>query len=75
MSDGGPGYLEKDAAGEPNGLARGLGRYIKIQTRSRKPTEAEKKLAVEMLGNPVTADGVADFLWAVTMLPEFQLIN
>jgi predicted amidohydrolase YtcJ len=41
VTDGGPGYLEKDAAGEPNGLTRGLGRYIKINTRSRKPTEAD----------------------------------
>ncbi|MGH7946538.1 MAG: amidohydrolase [Opitutaceae bacterium] len=41
VTDGGPGYLEKDAAGEPNGLARGLGRYIKIDARSRKPTEAD----------------------------------
>jgi hypothetical protein len=48
---------------------------VYAQSFARKPTDAEKKLAVEMLGNPVTADGVADFLWAVTMLPEFQLIN
>src|SRR5688572_3122873 len=41
VTDGGPGYLEKDAAGEPNGLTRGLGRYIKIETRSRKPSAAD----------------------------------
>jgi predicted amidohydrolase YtcJ len=41
VNDGGPGYLEKDAAGEPNGLTRGLGRFIDITTRSRKPTEAD----------------------------------
>lgn len=41
VEDGGPGYLEKDAAGDPNGLARGLGRYIKIESRSRKPSEAD----------------------------------
>ena len=41
VTDGGPGYLEKDASGEPNGLARGLGRYIKIDLRNRKPTEAD----------------------------------
>ncbi|MFM9092428.1 MAG: amidohydrolase, partial [Verrucomicrobiota bacterium] len=29
VTDGGPGHLELDAAGEPNGLTRGLDRYIK----------------------------------------------
>jgi hypothetical protein len=48
---------------------------IYAQSFSRKPTDDEKKVALEMLGNPVTPEGVADFLWAVTMLPEFQLIN
>jgi hypothetical protein len=41
VTDGGPGYLEKDSAGEPNGLARGLGRFIIYDLRSRKPTEAD----------------------------------
>jgi predicted amidohydrolase YtcJ len=41
VKDGGPGYLEKDAAGEPNGLTRNLGRFIKIESRSRKATEAD----------------------------------
>jgi predicted amidohydrolase YtcJ len=41
VKDGGPGYLEKDAAGEPNGLTRGLGRFINIRTPSRKPSELD----------------------------------
>jgi predicted amidohydrolase YtcJ len=41
VNDGGPGYLEKDANGEPNGLVRGLARYIKITTRTRSATEAD----------------------------------
>lgn len=40
VTDGGPGYLEKDASDEPNGLARGLARYIKA-TGGRTPTEAD----------------------------------
>lgn len=39
--DGGPGHLEKDARGEPTGLARGLARYIKVSLKSRTPTEAD----------------------------------
>lgn len=42
---------------------------------SRPPTAEERAVAVEMLGDPVTADNVADFLWAIVNLPEFQLIN
>ena len=42
---------------------------------ARKPTDAERQAALEMLGTPVKPEGVADFLWAITMLPEFQLIN
>ena len=41
VSDGGPGYLEKDANGEPNGLTRGISRYIKTPG-GRAATEAEQ---------------------------------
>jgi hypothetical protein len=41
----------------------------------RKPTEAETKIALEMLDEKPKAENVADFLWAISMLPEFQLIN
>jgi hypothetical protein len=40
----------------------------------RKPTAAEQQLAEETVGNPVQKEGVEDLLWAVVMLPEFQLI-
>ena len=40
----------------------------------RKPTGPESQLAREIIGQPVQPAGVEDFLWAVTMLPEFQLI-
>src|SRR5438046_2985660 len=40
----------------------------------RKPTGAELELAKNILGNPAQPAGVEDLLWAVTMLPEFQLI-
>jgi hypothetical protein len=41
----------------------------------RKPTGAELAAALDLLGSPVTAEGMADLLWAVVMLPEFQLIR
>jgi len=42
---------------------------------SRKPSEKEKQVALEMIGQTPKAEGIADFLWAIAMLPEFQLIN
>ena len=46
-----------------------------LHALARKPTEAEKKAALETLGQPVKPEGVADVLWALAMLPEFQLVN
>jgi hypothetical protein len=40
----------------------------------RKPTGKEAALARELAGQPIQEAGVEDLLWAVTMLPEFQLI-
>jgi hypothetical protein len=40
----------------------------------RKPTGSEAKVAQQLTGKPATTAGVADLLWAVAMLPEYQLI-
>ena len=40
----------------------------------RKPTAEEIKLAEEVIGKEPQKEGVEDLLWAVAMLPEFQLI-
>ena len=37
--------------------------------------EDEVAAAKEVVGVNVTPDGVEDFLWAVVVLPEFQLIR
>jgi hypothetical protein len=40
------------------------------------PLTAERhELARELLGDPVSPEGVADFLWALFNLPQFQLLN
>jgi len=41
----------------------------------RRPTADELAGARELLGSPATGEGLADLLWAVVMLPEFQLIR
>jgi len=44
------------------------------QALGRVPTPVEQSLAVNLLGHPTQREGVEDLLWAMTMLPEFQLI-
>ena len=41
----------------------------------RQPTAAEQRLALQVVGSPARTEGVEDLLWAVAMLPEFQLIR
>ena len=48
VTDGGPGLLEKDAAGEPTGLARGLQRFIRTPG-PRAATEAEQETRLKAL--------------------------
>jgi hypothetical protein len=45
-----------------------------MKALGRKPSQAEEKLASELIGSPVRKENVEDFLWSVAMLPEFQLI-
>jgi hypothetical protein len=40
----------------------------------REPAEEEMKIALGMLGEHPGDEAVEDFLWAVMLLPEFQLI-
>ncbi|MCL4692664.1 MAG: DUF1549 domain-containing protein [Candidatus Hydrogenedentes bacterium] len=40
----------------------------------RDASEAEVAAAAEVIGSPATPEGVQDFLWAMAMQPEFQLI-
>jgi hypothetical protein len=49
----------------------------RIWTRAlcRKPTAEEMTTARDVLGKSVTPESLADLLWAVLMLPEFQLIR
>lgn len=50
---------------------------IAIYTRAlgRPPTDSELRDAVDLLGPTPGTASVQDLLWAITMLPEFQLIS
>ncbi len=46
-----------------------------LATLCRQPTDAERKLAKQILGESITDNSLADFLWTLFMLPEFQLMK
>ena len=46
-----------------------------MRALGRKPTAEELAIARGLVGEKPTAEGVADLLWAVVMLPEFQLVR
>jgi hypothetical protein len=56
---------------EPDELIDGVYR----KALCRLPGLEERRVAREIVGSPATAEGVADLLWTVFMLPEFQLIR
>lgn len=68
----GANYLLKThAKGTPDQIIDDVYR----RTLCRAPTAEERTVAQELVGTPMSVDGVADLLWAVFMLPEFQLIR
>ena len=49
--------------------------WLYVSALCRPPSAAELKVAQEILGPQLNEQGVADLLWAVCMLPEFQTIR
>lgn len=47
---------------------------VYLQAIGREPTESEQAIAVDLVGRQATPEGIADLLWVVVMLPEFQLV-
>jgi hypothetical protein len=52
----------------------GLPAHVYQGLLQRLPADAELQAARGLLGDPVTPQGVEDFLWSVIMLPEFQYV-
>lgn len=59
----------------PKATADELAAGVFLRALSRKPTADESAAAQSLLGEKPTAESVADLLWAVVMLPEFQLVR
>ena len=49
ITDGKPGRIERDAAGEPTGILRSCGRLIKIKSGDREPTDQDRMQRLKML--------------------------
>lgn len=48
---------------------------VYLRTLGRQPSQKELQIAKKMFGTHPEESTVQDFLWAVILLPEFQLIN
>jgi hypothetical protein len=62
-----------EMAGKTNN-SRELIAAVYEQALGRKPVRAELQLAQGVVGKKPSREGVEDLLWAMVMLPEFQLI-
>jgi hypothetical protein len=65
----------KKLADSDNKSPEEICRSIVRSALSREPTDEEVTRLTELAGNPVTPEGLADALWCIVMLPEFQLIK
>ena len=48
---------------------------IYLSMLSREPTNEERSFAIEALGSRPDSQTIQDLLWAILMLPEFQLVR
>jgi hypothetical protein len=71
LAQGGKNLLVQDPGATPDERIESLF----VSALCRVPTPGELVMARELVGTPATAQGMADLLWAVFMLPEFQLIR
>jgi cytochrome c553 len=59
----------------PKESAWGLAEQVFVRALGRKPGAEELAAARGLIGEKPSANGLADLLWVVIMLPEFQLIR
>jgi hypothetical protein len=59
----------------PSANAEEMCRSLVRAALSREPANEELSLLTKLAGDPVTPSGLADALWSIVMLPEFQLIR
>ena len=62
------------AAEESNASSSSMIDNLFLHALQRKPRDAEMQVAAELLAGENVQQGLEDLLWAIAMLPEFQLI-
>jgi hypothetical protein len=71
LARGAANILKANPKASPDELVE----WVFVRALSRKPTAGERSAARGLLGEKPTAESVADLLWAVVLLPEFQLVR
>jgi hypothetical protein len=76
----GPQFSEMLNAGGKKVAAEGLGREAIVnrlfrRAMSRGPSDEEQQLAMDLVGESPTPEGIADLIWMIVMLPEFQHVQ
>jgi hypothetical protein len=71
LTRGATNVLSRFRGHDPNAMVDWLYNYA----LSRPPSTGERATATELLSSPPTQQGVEDLLWALFMLPEFQIIR
>ena len=61
ITDGKPGRIERDAAGEPTGILRSGIRLVKIQSAEKKPTDEDRRQRLKMLLADYNSVGITSF--------------
>jgi len=59
----------------PNWHAEALAQWLYRSALCREPTSAEVNVARDIVGESAADEQVADLLWSVFMLPEFQMVR
>jgi mono/diheme cytochrome c family protein len=70
LHQGGAKYV-----GDKSATPEELIRRLYARALGRAPTASELQTALRVVGMPAKTEGVEDLMWAVFMLPEFQLIR
>ena len=42
---------------------------------ARSPSDSERRILVDAIGDPPTEQSIADLLWAICMMPEFMVVR
>jgi hypothetical protein len=64
-----------DLSGRKFASSAAMVRWVYSAALSRPPTREEETAALELLGEKPSMEKTADFLWAVCVQPEFQLVR